>query len=200
MMTKEEKRAKRRQEILEAAVIVFSKKGYHLATIGDIASEAGIAQGTMYLYFKSKEDLLVAIFAEKMGEFNQYIKEQIQNVSGADAKLKRLIELHIRAYDAYRGLAQLVLIEMRQVGKFLTPDALTPAFEYWALIQGILDEGVKAGVFLKELDTMSAATMLYSSIGALATRWVLEDFSYSILPATEAITRIFFRGILTTDE
>jgi TetR/AcrR family transcriptional regulator, fatty acid metabolism regulator protein len=199
-MTKEDKRAKRRQEILEAAILVFSRKGYHLATIGDIAAEASIAQGTMYIYFKSKEELLVAIFQEKMGQFNQYVKEQIQEVASADAKLRRLIEIHLGAYNEYRDLAQLLLIELRQVGKFLTADALKPSFEYLVLIEGILEEGVKAGVFVEGLDTRSAATILYSSIDGLATLWIMENFSYSILSATETITRLFFRGILTPNQ
>ena len=192
---KPDKRDQRRKEILEAACRVFAQKGYYTATVSDIANEAGIAQGTMYIYFKSKEDLLMAIFSEGMRVLIDYVKEETRKVSGAEAKLKRLIEVHIRAYDQYRDLAQLVLIELRQAGKFLQSDALEPTFEYLTVIKGILDEGIKEGVFDASLDTEFAATMLYSTIDGVATRWVLEDFSYSLIEAAETINRIFFQGI-----
>jgi TetR/AcrR family transcriptional regulator, fatty acid metabolism regulator protein len=197
---KQDKRDQRRKEILEAAIVVFAHKGYYTATVSDIANKAGIAQGTMYLYFKSKEDLLIAIFQEGMRGLIDYVKAETEKIEGAEAKLKRLIEVHIQAYNQYRDLAQLVLIELRQAGKFLQSDALEPVFDYLALIGEILEEGIKEGVFYPSLDTELAATMLYSTIDGIATRWVLQDFSYSLIDSTETVTRIFFRGILTNEE
>ncbi len=186
---------RRRQDILQAAIAVFARKGYYTAKVSDVAHEAGIAHGTVYLYFKSKEDLLLAIFTEKMGEMIDYIQEQVATVIGAESQLKRLIQVQIELIETYPELTELILVELRQSGKFLRSEAIDQIQRYLGIIQSILEEGIAEKVFSDSLDVEVVSTILYAGIEGLATRWILEGTPYALGQAADTVTRTFLDGI-----
>src|SRR3990167_2210529 len=107
------------QQIIDAAVRVFARKGYYNARVSDVAKEAGIAAGTIYLYFKTKDDILVTLFREKMAQFVATLRRSIADEPDAVAKLRRLIFLHFQLLEQHPELAEVVQVEQRQGQKFL---------------------------------------------------------------------------------
>src|SRR5438093_1372079 len=106
------------QQIIEAAIRVFARTGYYSSRVSDIAREAGIASGTIYLYFKTKEEILVTLFREKMAEFVAYLRREIADERDPEAKLRRLVALHFTVLEQNPALAEVVQIELRQGHKF----------------------------------------------------------------------------------
>jgi len=99
------------QQIIDAAVRVFARKGYYNARVSDVAKEAGIAAGTIYLYFKTKDDILVTLFREKMAQFVATLRKSIADEPDAVAKLRRLIFLHFQLLEQHPELAEVVQVE-----------------------------------------------------------------------------------------
>ena len=106
------------QQIIDAAVRVFARNGFYNSRVSDIAREAGIASGTIYLYFKTKDDILVALFREKMAEFVSTLRKDIAAEPDAPAKLRRLVRLHFETLQAQPDMAEVVQVELRQGQKF----------------------------------------------------------------------------------
>src|SRR5690625_4144922 len=102
------------KQIIDAAVKVIAENGYHGSQVSKIAKQAGVADGTIYLYFKNKDDILVSVFQEKMGQFIEKISERINTEKRADDKLFKLIELHFLQLEKDRDLAVVTQLELRQ--------------------------------------------------------------------------------------
>src|SRR5207302_3330873 len=109
----------KRGRILEAAVKVFAERGFHTATVAEIARAAGVADGTIYLYFKSKDDLLLRLFDEKMTSLLEEARADLERESGAAGKLRRFIQLHLALVERNPELASVLIVELRQSAQFL---------------------------------------------------------------------------------
>src|SRR2546430_12298501 len=114
------------QQIIEAAIRVFARTGYYSSRVSDIAREAGIASGTIYLYFKTKEEILVTLFREKMAAFVTYLRREIAQVPEPEARLRRLVLLHFTVLEQNPALAGVLRAELRQ-GHQSFPGASCPA-------------------------------------------------------------------------
>src|SRR5213083_2698351 len=139
------------QQIIGAAVRIFARKGYYNSRVSDIAREAGMAAGTIYLYFKTKDDILVTLFREKMAHFVGALHKSIADEPGAVAKLRRLVRMHFEMLEDNPDLAEVVQVELRQGHKFFRGASAHEISSYFALIGSLLEEGVAAGVFRRDL-------------------------------------------------
>ncbi len=191
-MAKERNKKKR---ILEAAVKVFAREGFYKSKIEDVAREAEVAHGTVYLYFKSKEELLVSIFQSNLRELIQYVSSEVQKEDNAEAKLKRMISLQIELIETNPELTALLLVEFPQTGKFLNSQAVDEVTAYIDMIASILKQGVDEGVFIQHTDANIVATLIYSAIQGIATRWILEEKKYPLKTIAGEISEVFLRGI-----
>lgn len=185
----------KRQRILDAALRVFVCHGFYNAKVSEIAREAGVAHGTVYLYFKSKEHLLRAIFEEQMGEVLKYIKGEVSQIQGAKAKLKRLIEAQMELVKEHKDLTELILIEMRQSSKFLKSEAVMLILDYIDFIEGILKEGIKSGEIREDINATIIATTIYASFEGVVTRWLLEGGRFDLERAADEVYSAFMKGI-----
>src|SRR6185295_15821485 len=168
------------QQIIEAAVRVFARKGYYNSRVSDIAREAGIAAGTIYLYFRTKDDILVTLFREKMAQFVGSLRKAIADEPHAVAKLSRLIRLHV---------------ELRQGQKFFRGASSHEIGSYFALIASVLDEGVAEGRFRAGLPVKVATKALFGAMDQMATSWVLGKRGYRLAETADALADIFLRGL-----
>src|SRR2546430_7033936 len=111
----------KRSRILDAAVRVFAEKGFYGARVAEIAREAGVADGTIYLYFKSKDDLLISLFEDRMENVNQNLRDAIAAAPADDpiAKLRSAIRLHLVLVEKNQHLAEVLTVELRQSAKFM---------------------------------------------------------------------------------
>jgi TetR/AcrR family transcriptional regulator, fatty acid metabolism regulator protein len=183
------------QQIIDAAVRVFARTGFYNSRVSDIAREAGIASGTIYLYFKTKDEILVTLFREKMAGFVSTLRKEIAGEPDAPAKLRRLVRLHFETLEARPELAEVVQLELRQGQKFFRGACAQEISAYFDLIGSVLEEGVAAGVFRPELPVKIATKMLFGAMDQLTTSWVLGKRGYRLADAAEPIANIFLRGV-----
>ncbi len=183
------------QQIIDAAVRVFARTGFYNSRVSDIAREAGIASGTIYLYFKTKDEILVTLFREKMAGFVSTLRKEIAGEPDAPAKLRRLVRLHFETLEARPELAEVVQLELRQGQKFFRGASAQEISAYFDLIGSVLEEGVTAGMFRPELPVKIATKMLFGAMDQLTTSWVLGKRGYRLADAAEPIANIFLRGV-----
>jgi TetR/AcrR family transcriptional regulator, fatty acid metabolism regulator protein len=183
------------QQIIDAAIRVFSRKGYWNSRVSDIAREAGIAAGTIYLYFTTKEEILTTLFREKMAGFVSAVWREIAEERDAVAKTRRLVYLHFEILERHPELAEVVQVELRQGQKFFRGPATQEIAAYFALIAAVLEEGVAAGLFRSDLPVKLAAKMLFGAMDQMATSWVLGKRGYRLVDTAPAVADLFLQGI-----
>jgi TetR/AcrR family fatty acid metabolism transcriptional regulator len=186
------------QQIIHAAVRVFARKGYYNSRVADIAREAGIAAGTIYLYFKTKDDILVTLFRDKMAEFVDALRKAIADEPDADSKVRRLVSSHFRMLEENSDLAEVVQVELRQGQKFFRGASSQEIGAYFALIGSVLEAGVAEGRFRRELPVKVATKMLFGAMDQMATSWVLGKRGYRLVDTAAAVAEIFLQGVAAT--
>jgi len=183
------------QQIIEAAVRVFARKGYYNSRVSDIAREAGIAAGTIYLDFKTKDDILVTLFRDKMTEFVGALRKAIAGEPDAASKVRRLVSLHFSMLEENPDLAEVVQVELRQGQKFFRGASSQEIGAYFALIGSVLEEGVAERRFRSDLPVKVATKMLFGAMDQMATSWVLGKRGYQLVDTADAVAEIFLQGV-----
>jgi TetR/AcrR family fatty acid metabolism transcriptional regulator len=183
------------QQIIDAAVRVFARTGFYNSRVSDIAREAGIASGTIYLYFKTKDEILVTLFREKMAAFVSCLRAEIGRAQDPEAKIRRLVRLHFEVLEADPDMAEVVQVELRQGQKFFRGASAHEVSAYFELIGSILQDGVAAGVFRDDLPVKIATKMLFGAMDQLTTSWVLGKRGYRLSEAAEPVANIFLKGV-----
>jgi len=137
----------KREAILRAATCVFAEKGFFNSKVADIAKEAGVADGTVYLYFKNKDDVLHSVFDRAMDKFIAEGRHELSSIDKPEDKLRRIAELHLERLGADRGLAIVFQVELRGSIKFMQEFSAAGFAEYLDIIRSTIDEGQKSGAF-----------------------------------------------------
>ena len=182
-------------QIIEAAVRVFSRNGYYNSRVSDIAKEAGVASGTIYLYFKTKDAILVTLFREKMAAWVAHVRAEIAGEPDAVAKIRRLVALHFGVLENDPALAEVVQVELRQGHKFFRGASAHEVSAYFELIGSILEEGQVAGTIRRDLPVKIATKVLFGAMDQVATSWVLGKRKYRLSDAAAAVATVFLRGV-----
>jgi len=185
----------KREAILRAAIQVFADNGYSNSKVADIAREAGIADGTVYLYFKSKEEILHSVFDRSMEEAIAEGKKQLAETSDPKEKLRRIALLHLERLGADRDLAVVFQVELRGSTKFLQEFSAAGFAEYLGLIRSTFEEGQNAGLFRKELNAKVMAKILFGALDEMATNWILSRKRYKLAPMADQVLDIFLNGV-----
>jgi TetR/AcrR family fatty acid metabolism transcriptional regulator len=185
----------KREAILKAAAKVFAGKGFFNSKVADVASAAGVADGTVYLYFKSKDDILHSIFDRGMDEFITEGKKEIEQIADPAAKLRRIAELHLEHLGSDRDLAVVFQVELRGSTKFMEEFSAAGFAEYLDLIRQTIEEGQQTGVFRTDVKPVLAAKILYGALDEMVTNWILSKRSYPLPPLADEVMKIFFGGM-----
>ncbi len=185
------------QQIIDAAIRVFARTGFYNSRVSDIAREAGIASGTIYLYFKTKDEILVTLFREKMAEWVEAVRGEIAAEPDPLAKLRRLVALHFSVLESNPDLAEVVQVELRQGHKFFRGASAHEVSAYFALIGGVLEAGMASGQIRPDVPVKLATKMLFGAMDQVATSWVLGKRAYRLSDAAEPVAAVFLRGITT---
>ncbi|APH04145.1 TetR/AcrR family transcriptional regulator [Bacillus weihaiensis] len=188
-----QKKPKYRQ-IIDAAVIVIAENGYHQAQVSKIAKQAGVADGTIYLYFKNKEDILVSLFQEKMGIFIEKIEEEIELKSSAAEKLYSLIEKHFSLLAEDHHLAIVTQLELRQSNKELRLRINEVLKGYLNVVDKIVTAGQETGEFREDLELRLARQMIFGTIDETVTTWVMNDQKYDLPSQAKKVHDLFVYG------
>ncbi|MBI4634826.1 MAG: TetR/AcrR family transcriptional regulator [Candidatus Rokubacteria bacterium] len=187
------------RQIIDAAIRVFARAGYYHSRVSDIAREAGIASGTIYLYFKTKDEILVTLFREKMADWVDHVRREISAEPDAVAKIRRLVRLHFTVLERNPDLAEVVQVELRQGHKFFRGASAHEVSAYFALIASVLEEGIEARQIREDLPVKVATKMLFGAMDQLATSWVLGKRAYRLTDAADAVAVIFLKGVCADD-
>ncbi|MFJ7363304.1 TetR/AcrR family transcriptional regulator [Peribacillus frigoritolerans] len=181
-------------QIIDAAVIAIAQNGYYQAQVSKIAKQAGVADGTIYLYFKNKEDILISLFHEKMGYFVEQIEEEIKGKTTASEKLHVLIQKHFQNLSEDVNLAIVTQLELRQSNKELRLRINDVLRGYLNLIDQIIIEGKENGEFLPDLNNLLARQMIFGTIDETVTTWVMNEQKYSLPDLAPDVHRLLIGG------
>jgi TetR/AcrR family fatty acid metabolism transcriptional regulator len=188
-------RSGKRDAILAAAVEVFARRGYFGAQVADIARAAGVAAGTVYLYFRSKDDLLVSIFEKTMKEAREEGHAALQGVADPVERLRRIARLHLDRLGRDRNLAVVFQVELRQSTKFMERFSTSDLRNYLGIIRDTIAHGQETGAFRKALSPTLAAKMFFGALDEMATNWILSNRRYALAADADAIVDLFVNGV-----
>ncbi|MGH7269244.1 MAG: TetR/AcrR family transcriptional regulator [Polyangiaceae bacterium] len=163
----------KRERILDAAVRVFAKKGFYATRVSEVAKAAGVADGTIYLYFKSKDDLLVSLFEHCVERLLDYLETELPLVASSARKLQRIIELQLGLLEGERDLAEVVTVILRQSTKLMKEYAAPKFTSYLDAIARIVAEGQAAGELRKDISPHLAARAIFGALDAITMTWAL---------------------------
>lgn len=191
----------KRERILRAAIKIFSQKGFFSSKVSEIARSAGVADGTIYLYFKNKDDLLISLFEEKMAEVVADVREQVAAGDGALPRLRIFIENHMNLLVREAGLIEVLQVELRQSNKFMKEYVPVKFLEYLEVISEILELGKREGTFRQELNVTVARRAVFGALDEIALAYVLSrKRKYNPADAAAEIYRIFAEGLCGTGQ
>jgi TetR/AcrR family fatty acid metabolism transcriptional regulator len=195
MALKEKDRGKHDQ-IIEAAVKIFAKKGFYNAKVSEIAREASVADGTIYLYFKNKDDILISLFEEKMHFWIEQVEEVVSKVDDPLEKIRAFVAQHLYMIKEHKHLAEVMQIELRQSSKFMRRYVPIKFLEYLDLIGKIIEKGKEEGVIRQDVIPAIAKRALFGALDEMLLYWVLaKKPKYSMEESIEQISHLFIDGL-----
>ena len=188
-------RGDKRDALLRAAIETFAARGYFNAQVADVARTAGVAAGTVYLYFRGKDDLLISIFEKTMKEAIAAGRESIAGLDDPLAQLRTIARLHLDRMSRDRNLAVVFQVELRQSTKFMERFSATYLRDYLGIIREAVARGQATGAFRRDVNPTLAAKLLFGMLDEMATNWILSKRRYSLASEADAIVDLFVRGV-----
>ena len=184
----------KRQRILQSAVKVFARKGYHGAKVSEIARRADVADGTIYLYFRNKEDILVSLFDEVMSEHLEQGRQQLAVLEGAPARLFSIAECHLKLLGGNRDLAIVFQVELRQSIKFMERFTASWLADYFGLVSDVIEQGQREGTIRSDLSRKVATKVFYGALDEMVTSWIIGGKDYDLVRLARPTVDLFLTG------
>ena len=182
--------------IIEAATKVFAKKGFYKAKISEIAREAQVADGTIYIYFENKDDILISLFEEQMKAVLDNMVIRISEEDDPVKKLEKFALVHLQLVEQNKNMAEIIQVEVRQSSQFMKEYRNDPFVQYLELIADIIRQGQKEGLFKKEIIPGVAKRAFFGALDEMSRFWVLSSRrQYDIKTAAKQISGYFLVGI-----
>lgn len=165
--------ADKRERILRAAIKVFARKGFYATRVSEIAKAAGVADGTIYLYFKNKDDVLISIFEDRITKLIAFLRAQIEEAETFEDRVRVVVEVQLGLLEEQRDLAEVVTVNLRQSSRLLKQYAAPLFTQYLDLIAGVIADGQRAGVFRDDVSARVVARGLWGALDGIALTWAL---------------------------
>lgn len=185
----------KRLAILRAATRVFARNGYFNSKVADIARAADVADGTVYLYFKSKEEILHSIFDQNMDDAIAAARKLIEKVDDPREKLRRIALLHLQRLGSNRDLAIVFQVELRGSTKFMEEFSAAGFAQYLELLRKTFEAGQRSGVFRKDLNAKLVSKILFGALDEMATNWIISKRTYRLEPMADIVMDVFLNGV-----
>ncbi|NLI68739.1 MAG: TetR/AcrR family transcriptional regulator [Bacilli bacterium] len=183
------------QQIIQAALEVIAENGYHASQVSKIAKKANVADGTIYLYFKNKEDILISVFRERMGQFIHKIKNAIEDKETASEKLLTLIQMHYAQLTESPYLAKVTQLELRQSKPELRREINKVLKSYLDVIDSIIEHGIKEKEIRDDIHPRLMRQMIFGTIDETVTTWVMKNERYNLLDQVEDVHSLLLNGL-----
>jgi len=186
----------KRNRILKAAIKVFAKKGFYATRVSEIAKAAGVADGTIYLYFKNKDDVLITIFEEGIEQLLAILRQVAESDEPFENRIRRIIELQLGLLQDQRDLAEVITVNLRQSSRLLKQYAAPLFMQYIDVIAGVIRKGQEQGAFRKDLNPRVVARSLFGALDAILLTWALGDSDPAALQKAAAhCASLFLEGL-----
>ena len=185
----------KRDAILRAATKVFAQNGFFQSQVADVARVAGVAAGTVYLYFQGKDDLLVSIFERSMNEVLAEGRAAIAQITDPAERLGKLAHLHLERLGRDKDLAVVFQVELRQSVKFMERFSESFLQDYFKLIRQAIADGQQSGAFRKDINATTATKIFFGALDEMATNWVLSRRKYDLNAEADAVVDLFINGV-----
>ena len=183
--------------IINAATKIFAKKGFFQAKVSEIAKEAKVADGTIYLYFENKDSILISLFEEQMKRVLDNMREEISKETGSVKKIERFALNHLKLIEQNKDVAEIIQVELRQSSKFMKEYKNEKFAEYLNLIGDIIQEGQKEGIFKNDIIPGIAKRAFFGALDEMSRFWVLSSRrKYDIETAAKQISEYFLSGLV----
>ncbi len=193
--TTPEARADKRDAILRAAIGVFAERGYFNSQVADVARAAGVATGTVYLYYRSKDELLVSIFQRMMREAMSDARAVLAGLDDPAEKLRRLARGHLERVGRDREFAIVCQVEFRHSTKFMEQFSSAELRDYLGVIRDTIAEGQARGLFRSTISPTLGAKVLFGALDEMATNWILSRRRYALTADADAVVDLFLNGV-----
>jgi len=181
---------------LRAAIEVFAQNGYFNAKVSEIAKSAGVADGTIYLYFDGKEDLLITIFREHTRNYLQSLERDLSTISRPEDRIRVAIRHHLETLGHDRALAVVSQVELRHSLKFMSLFSQQEVADYLGILRKIVEHGQNEGVFRRTLHPALVAKAVFGVLDELVTSWILSDKEYALADQAEQVADLLLTGLL----
>lgn len=191
------KRRGKRELILEAAIRVFAERGFHAARVSDVAKEAGVADGTIYLYFKTKEEILLSIFEESMDTLREGLVARLAGVSDPLERVRIFARFHFEQVRTNPQVAEVLQVELRLSKKFIKDYRPEKLWSYLGLFRQILQEGQASGAIRATVDPFVGMWAFFGALDEIAMQWALARHKdkFNLEAAADEVAEIFIRGL-----
>ena len=186
----------KRERILRAAVDVFAEHGYFTAKVSQIAKAAGVADGTIYLYFDGKEDLLITIFREHTRNYLHTLEQQLANINSPEERLRTAVRHHLEALGRDRALAVVSQVELRHSLKFMSLLSQQEVADYLNVLRKIVEHGQEKGVFHRNMNAQLATKAIFGVLDEMVTSWILSEKEHDLPAQSDQVADFILRGLL----
>ncbi len=183
------------QRILDAAIEVIAQHGYASSRVTDIAARAGVADGTIYLYFHNKEELLMEAINSAFEGFLTRARTDLSQLQDPRERLHRLAFLHLSMLGGNRDLAVVFQTELRHSAKFLAQFSSRHLVDYFQLIRHEVREGQHMGLFRPDISDKIAANCFFGALDEMVTSWMLSESDYPLGGAADAVVDVILKGL-----
>jgi len=191
----------KRERILDAAVRVLAKKGFHSTRVSEVAKAAGVADGTIYLYFKSKDELLVSLFEDRVERLLAFLQADLPRSGNASDKLRRIIELQLGLLEGERDLAEVLTVILRQSTKLMKKYAAPKFNAYLDSIARVVADGQATGELRDDVSPHLVARAMFGALDGIAMTWALGKADRGgLVRASGQLAQIVLRGLAPKDE
>ena len=192
------KKVVRRESIIQAAIEVFSRKDFKGASISEIAQKAGVADGTIYQYFKNKEDLFFSIPIEKTKEFRSQLELHLEGISGAFNKLRKFVWYFLYFFKTNPEYGRILMLEMRVSKSFVKTKTYAFLKQSVSPALDIIAEGQKEGLIRTDVDIYILRHLVLGTLEHMVSRWLLKGEKYDLLEHHQEVSRILIDGLKAT--
>lgn len=193
------RRGEKSRVILEAAVEVFAEKGFQKARVSDIARAAGVADGTIYLYFRNKEDLLLTVFEDAMSRLSSELRRRLEGVEGAGARIRTIVEFHFAQVRAFPSTAEVLTVELRTSEKFVRFYRPEPLLSYLRIFGDVVREGQARGELRADVQPYTLMWTFFGALDEIAVNWLRarkrDPERFDLDAAGQQLADLFIRGL-----
>jgi TetR/AcrR family transcriptional regulator, fatty acid metabolism regulator protein len=192
------KKTIKRESIIQAAIEVFSTKDFKTASISEIAQKAGVADGTIYQYFRNKEDLFFSIPVEKTNEFRSQLELHLEGISGALNKIRKFVWYFLYFFKSNPEYGRILMLEMRVSKSFVKTETYGFLKQSVSQVMNILKEGQNEGVIRQDTDIYILRHVVLGTLEHMVSRWLLKGGKYDLLEHHQEVSRVLIDGLRPT--